>query len=168
MLSVSRFHNLLFLDFPVSELKNIPTPQGLTSGLGLRPLEVYTGGEYLMAIYKNEAEIMKIHPDFPVLQKLPFCGIIVTSQGNSASFVSRFFAPAMGIDEDPVTGSAHTLLIPYWSKVLDKNSMIAYQVSKRGGILHCELLPDRVKIGGKAVTYMYGTVLLDNLREEAH
>ncbi len=160
-LSVSRLHHLLFLDFPVSDIKNIPTPQKLTSGLGLRPLEVFTGGEYLMAIYKNESEIKKIHPDFPVLQKLPFNGIIATSQGNSADFVSRFFAPVMGIDEDPVTGSAHTLLIPYWSRILVKNSMVAHQISKRGGILHCELLPDRVKIGGKAVTYMSGTVMLD-------
>lgn len=161
-LYVSRENDLLFLDFPVSELKSIPTPQGLTSGLGLRPLEVCQGGEYLMAVYKNESEIENITPDFNILQKLPFHGIIVTSPGNRADFVSRFFAPVMGIAEDPVTGSAHTLLIPYWARILGRNALLAHQISRRGGTLFCEYLNDRVRIGGKAVTYLEGTITLND------
>lgn len=159
-LSVSRQNNLLCLDFPVSTLKTIPTPQGLTAGLGLRPLEVLQGNDYLMAVYKNESEIRRIEPDFSILVKLPFQGIIITASGTTVDFVSRFFAPAMGIPEDPVTGSAHTLLIPYWSKQLGKKSLLAHQISRRGGILHCEYLDDRVIIGGKAVTYLEGTITI--------
>lgn len=159
-LSVTRQGNLLYLNFPLSLLQSLPTPQGLTAGLGLRPLEVLKGNEYLMAVYKNQTEISQIKPDFAILGKLPYPGIIVTSRGTEADFVSRFFAPAMGINEDPVTGSAHTMLIPYWAERLAKPQLIAYQISERGGVLHCELMEDRVKIGGKAVTFMEGKLFL--------
>jgi PhzF family phenazine biosynthesis protein len=158
LLTVSRHDGLLFLDFPVAHLKSIPTPKGLTAGLGLRPLEVWHSGEYLMAVYKNESEIRQIVPDFSFLLKLPYLGINVTARGDSADIVSRFFAPSVGINEDPVTGSAHTLLIPFWHQRLGKTSFISHQISKRGGMLYCEYLEERVKIGGKAVTFMVGSI----------
>ncbi len=157
-LPVSRSGELLYLDFPAATLKAIPTPQGLTAGLGLRPLEVFHAGKYLLAIYKNQTEVSRIVPDFPLLSKLPYLGIDVTSPGEKVDFVSRFFAPSVGINEDPVTGSAHTALIPYWSQRLQKSTLLAHQISSRGGILYCEFLGERVKIGGKAVTYMEGTI----------
>jgi PhzF family phenazine biosynthesis protein len=161
ILSVTREGDLLYLNFPFSPLSTFPTPQGLTKGLGLRPLEVHAGGGYLMAVYKNESEIKNIVPDFPVLSALPYKGIVVTAAGVNADFVLRFFAPAMGINEDPATGSAHTLLIPYWAKQLGKTTLLSHQISFRGGVLYCELLEDRVRIGGKAVTFMQGTLYLE-------
>ena len=159
-LTVARINDLLYMDFPVSPLKPFPTPQGLTAALGLRPLEVHHAGKYLLAVYKNEAEVRKIIPDFPMLAKLPFLGIIVTAPGDGVDFASRFFAPAMGINEDPATGSAHTALIPYWSARLGKKELLAIQVSRRGGTMHCENHGDRVKIGGKAITFMEGTMTI--------
>ena len=159
MLSVTLENELLYLDFPVTRLQSIPTPKGLTAGLGLRPYEVLHGGEYLVAMYKDENENQKIAPDFMVLARLPYLGICVTAAGSGeVDFVSRFFAPAVGIPEDPVTGSVHTALIPYWSARLNKKRLLARQVSLRGGSLHCEFLDDRVKIGGMAVTYLEGTI----------
>ncbi len=160
LLQVSRHNGLLFMDFPAAAIENIPTPRGVTSGLGLRPLETWTGNRYLMAVYKNEKEIRNITPDFSILAKLPFLGIIVTAPGDSVDVVSRFFAPAMGISEDPVTGSAHTLMIPYWKQRTGADRFVSHQVSRRGGILYCEYQGERVKIGGKAVTYLLGTLLL--------
>jgi PhzF family phenazine biosynthesis protein len=159
-LSVSREGTLLYLNFPASRITSYPTPQGLTKGLGLRPLEVMVGGGYLMAIYKNEQEIKNIIPDFQVLSKLPYKGIIITALGMHSDFVSRFFAPLMGINEDPATGSAYTLLIPYWSHYLGKSVLLSHQVSHRGGVLYCEMLDERVRIGGKAVTFMEGHLQL--------
>jgi len=161
LVPVSREGDLLFLSFPASKLTSFPTPQGLTKALGLRPLEVLVSGSNLMAIYKNESEVRNIIPDFQSLTKLTYKEIIVTAAGQKADFVSRFFAPLMGINEDPATGSAHTLLIPYWSHYLGKSVLQSHQVSRRGGFIHCEMLDDRVRIGGKAVTYMEGTLFVD-------
>jgi PhzF family phenazine biosynthesis protein len=161
ILPVSREGDLLYLNFPASKLTSFPTPQGLTKALGLRPLEVQVSGKNLMAVYKNESEVRNINPDFQLLTKLAYKGIIVTAAGHQADFVSRFFAPLMGINEDPATGSAHTLLIPYWSHFLGKSVLLSHQVSQRGGFIHCEMLDDRVRIGGKAVTYMQGTLFVD-------
>jgi PhzF family phenazine biosynthesis protein len=159
-LSVTREGNLLYLNFPVSSLKSFPTPQGLTKGFGLRPLEVMVGNGYLLAVYKNESEIRTINPDFQVLVKIPYKGIIATAAGTRADFVSRFFAPLMGINEDPATGSAHTLLIPYWAHYLGKSVLLSHQISHRGGVLYCQMLDERVRIGGKAVTFMQGSINL--------
>jgi PhzF family phenazine biosynthesis protein len=159
-LTVVREEGLLYMDFPVSPLKLSPTPQGLTAALGLRPLEVHHAGKYLLAVYKNEAEVRRIIPDFPMLAKLPYLGIIVTAPGDGVDFVSRFFAPAVGINEDPATGSAHTALIPYWSGRLGKMELKAVQVSRRGGSMTCENRGDRVRIGGKAITFMEGIMTI--------
>ena len=117
--------------------------------------------KYTTAIYENEKEIIEINPDFSALEKLPYKGLIVTAPGETVDFVSRFFAPKLGIQEDPVTGSAYCELIPYWAKRLKKNNMISKQLSRREGKLYCSYLGDRVIIGGQAVTYMRGNLLLN-------
>jgi predicted PhzF superfamily epimerase YddE/YHI9 len=99
-----------------------------------------------------------MNPNFEILGKVPSRGLMVTAPGKEVDFVSRFFAPQSGILEDPVTGSAHTTLIPYWANRLGKTKMIARQLSKRGGTIYCELCGDRVKIGGKAIHYLKGEI----------
>jgi predicted PhzF superfamily epimerase YddE/YHI9 len=111
-----------------------------------------------MLVYKDQKQIENIKPDFKLLSETGTRGIIVTSKGKECDFVSRFFGPGVGIDEDPVTGSAHTTLIPYWQKILGKNKMTAMQLSKRKGYLRCTYLGERVEIGGKAKTYLIGEI----------
>ena len=120
----------------------------------------FLSARYGMAVYDSEEKIHKILPNFDLLNNFEYKGVIVTAPGKDCDFVSRFFAPKLGIQEDPVTGSAHCELIPYWSKVLKKKHMLARQLSKRGGELYVSYLGDRVIIGGKAVTYMKGELLL--------
>ena len=112
-----------------------------------------------MFVYTSEGEILNMEPDFGLLAQVGGRGVIVTAPGNNVDFVSRFFAPQRGINEDPVTGSAHTTLTPYWSKVLGKNRLTARQLSARGGELVCEDKGDRVEISGHAVTYMIGELI---------
>ena len=113
-----------------------------------------------MALFADETGVASLKPDMARLAQLPARGIIVTSHGSQSDFVSRFFAPQSGIPEDPVTGSAHTTLAPYWSKRLHREELTARQLSARGGELICRSLGERVEIGGKAVTYMVGELLL--------
>ena len=118
------------------------------------------GKEDLLAIFESEQVIKSINPDFRKLSKLNSRGLIISAQGANIDFVSRFFAPQSGINEDSVTGSAHTLMIPYWAEVLKKNILTAYQCSSRGGYLKCQLLKNRVLIGGSSVRYMDGKIAL--------
>ena len=111
-------------------------------------------------VFETESDILSIKPDIAYLQKLDLRGVIITAKSRQYDFVSRFFAPKHGIDEDPVTGSAHTQLIPYWARKLDKTKMKAKQVSHRGGELVCELRNDRVLISGKAVKFLEGKIEL--------
>ena len=111
-----------------------------------------------MLVYSNQGEIESIEPDLSKLNKIDARGVIVTAPGRDVDFVSRFFAPQSGISEDPVTGSAHTSLTPYWSNKLGKTKLSARQISSRGGNLLCEHKGDRVKIGGKAVLYLIGEI----------
>jgi len=131
-------------------------------GLGQKPLELYKGGDDFLAILENEDSIASLSPNMEMLSKLPSRGIIVSAQGNDSDFVSRFF-PQAGVPEDPVTGSADTTLIPYRSKRLEIQDLDARQISKRGGSLVCKniKLNNRVEIGGKAITYMEGKILLN-------
>ena len=117
-------------------------------------------GRYALAIYKSQKEIAFINPNFEAMLELPYDGIIISAPGDDCDFVSRFFAPKFGILEDPVTGSAHCQLVPYWSKFLGKNDMIAEQISSRGGKLYCENNKNRVIIGGNTITYMIGDLFL--------
>jgi PhzF family phenazine biosynthesis protein len=157
ILKVTRKDDLITLDFPASHCIPVGNMETLADALGYHPLEVYKARDYL-ALFSNEKTILQIQPDFEKLKTLDCLGIIVTAPGNRSDFVSRFFAPAVGINEDPVTGSAHTMLIPFWAEKLKKNKLHAYQLSKRGGELFCELAGDRVLISGKAVTYLAGKI----------
>ena len=156
-LRVKKMNDMIQLDFPAAESKKVTPPEALIRGLGTKPKEVFKARDYL-AVFETEEEVLSINPDFQSLKMVDSFGIIVTAMGKRSDFVSRFFAPNAGIDEDPVTGSAHTLLIPFWAAQLKQNKLHAFQVSKRGGELFCEYHGDRVFIGGKAVTYLIGDI----------
>jgi len=155
MLPVTRSENLLTLDFPSRLAAACDVPEALAEGLGARPLEVYKSRDFL-AVFESESEIRELRPRMDALSKLDCLGIIATAPGYSCDFVSRFFAPAAGVPEDPVTGSAHCTLIPYWSRRLKRSQLHALQVSKRGGELFCSERGERVAISGRAVTYSTG------------
>ncbi len=150
----------LTLNFPadVATKANLQPP-GLATSLGEKPLAVFKGKTDYMLIYENQAQIEALDPDFREMATVPARGIIVTAPGNADSgvdFVSRFFGPQSGGDEDPVTGSAHTTLVPYWAEQLGKTEFTARQLSKRGGYLRCQLLNDRVAIAGQVQLYLVG------------
>ena len=132
-------------------------PDNLARGLGRNPAEVLRARDYL-AIYGSEEDVRALTPDFALLKELDSLGVIVTAPGNGCDFVSRFFAPAAGIPEDPVTGSSHCTLVPYWSRRLGRTELAARQVSARGGELFCRDAGERVFIGGKAVLYLRGEI----------
>ncbi len=156
-LRVERRDGRLIMDFPAFDAVPAAPPSALVKGLGKEPAATLLGRDYL-AVYDTEADVAGLRPDFAELDKLDCLGIIVTAPGDACDFVSRFFAPRAGILEDPVTGSAHTLLVPYWAKRLKKNVLHAFQISRRRGELFCENKGARVDIGGRAVTYMTGTI----------
>jgi PhzF family phenazine biosynthesis protein len=157
-LAVERDGELLVLDFPSRPAAACEAPEALVRGLGSAPLEVLGSRDYL-CVYAREEDVASLRPDMSLLAGLDRFGVIATAPGSGAvDFVSRFFAPGEGIPEDPVTGSAHCTLIPYWAKRLGKTKLSARQVSARGGELACELAGDRVRIGGRAVTYLRGEI----------
>lgn len=147
---------ILVMNFPTDIYKKVDVPEGTEAALGLKPIEAYWGLNDLMLIYNSEEEIAQIVPNPTLLKNIKARGVLVTAKGTKVDFVSRFFAPLEGIDEDPVTGSAHTTLIPYWHEKTGKKQFVARQLSKRGGILYCNYLNDRVEIGGKARPYLEG------------
>ena len=151
---------LLTMDFPIAKMTPCATPQALWESLGAHPIECYKGDDY-MAVLDSEETLLGLQPDLRQMATLPVRGIIVTARGASCDFVSRFFAPQSGIDEDPATGSAHCATAPYWAKILKKSTLHAIQRSKRGGHLSCQVTEDRVHITGKAVLYMIGTIVID-------
>ena len=148
------------LDFPSKPPVEAAQPQGLVEALGAKPMELHLNEDYL-AVFPSEAAVKAISPDFKIMSEIDARGIIVTAPGDEVDFVSRFFAPKYGIDEDPVTGSAHCVLTPYWAKRLGKQSLDARQVSSRVGHLQCGLHDDRVSIAGRAVLYMQGEINID-------
>ena len=155
-LAVERKGELLVLDFPSRPPVACEAPEALVRGLGSAPLEVLGSRDYL-CVYERQEEVAALAPEMPLLAGLDRFGVIITAPGaGEVDFVSRFFAPGDGIPEDPVTGSAHCTLIPYWSKRLGRTRLAARQISARGGELSCELAGDRVRIGGRAVTYLQG------------
>ncbi len=148
------------MDFPSRPPINIESPVGLAEALSeKKPIEVLRSRDYFL-VYESEDDIRDITPDFFALSKMDTVGVIVTAPGKDVDFVSRFFAPGAGIPEDPVTGSAHCNLIPYWADKLKKSKLHAYQLSARKGELWCELKGDRVLMSGKAVTYLKGEIFL--------
>jgi predicted PhzF superfamily epimerase YddE/YHI9 len=128
--------------------------------ININPLELYKGRDDVLAIVESEDDVRKLDINFELLNKINARGLIVSAGAIKCDFVSRFFAPSAGVNEDPVTGSAHTTLIPYWSKELNKNKLLAKQLSDRGGVLFCENKKDRVLIAGRAVEYLTGKIHL--------
>jgi len=157
-LFVRKENELLVLNFPTDKIERTEIPASLINAMGFAPKEAYKGISDYLLVYKSQEEIEKLAPDFKILAQTGSRGFIATAKGNDCDFVSRFFAPGVGIDEDPVTGSAHTTLTPYWQKVLGKNEMTAMQLSKRKGHLKCTWLGERVEIAGKAKTYLIGEI----------
>jgi PhzF family phenazine biosynthesis protein len=156
-LTVDRDGDLYVLDFPANPPESCSAPPRLIEALGAQPDSILGARDYL-CIYQNAGQVRDLAPDMGKLAQIDRRGIIVTAPGEKEDFVSRFFAPGKGIPEDPVTGSAHTTLIPYWSRRLGKAKLFARQISRRGGELWCEDRGSRVKIGGRAVQYLTGEI----------
>lgn len=162
LLTATRSGDWIELNFPVTPLIATPLPDGLLAALGIEQA-LYTGKtqfDYFIEV-ADEATVRHLQPDFTVLGRFPTRGVIVTSRATTAGydFVSRFFAPAAGIPEDPVTGSAHCGLTPYWRARLGKETLVAFQASSRGGVLHVHQSGDRIYLRGQAVTVLYGDLL---------
>ncbi len=157
-LKVRRQAGMLVMDFPAWPATPCPAPPGLLAALGGRPREVLRSKDHLV-VYDSAAEIAALDPDLAALGKVDCWAAIVTAPGNDGvDFVSRFFAPAQGVPEDPVTGRAHCTLVPYWAARFGKTELEARQISRRGGALRCALNGDRVSLGGHAVVYLEGTI----------
>lgn len=158
LLSAERREELIELTFPRLEERPATLPEGVEAALGIRPKYVgQFGAKYLVEV-DNEETVRNLRPDFQALRKIPGRGVVVTSRASSASYdiVSRYFAPWVGVDEDPVTGSVHCCLGPFWSKRLKKQELVAYQASARGGVIHLRVADERVYLGGAAVTVFGG------------
>ena len=158
-LHVERKGKLLHMDFPAHPPQPCEIPDALLHGLGKRPFSVLAAADYL-AVFDSEATIRALSPDQTWLAQLDRRGVIVTAPGTDVDFVSRFFGPKYGIPEDPVTGSAHCALAPYWAQRLGKNKFHTRQISKRGGDLYCELKGNRVDIAGHASLFLNGKIQL--------
>ncbi len=159
-LVVTRRGDLLEMDFPARPAHPVDPPAGLAEALHVGPKEVFGSAEDILVVLENEKQVRNLRPDFTALAGVECRGTIVSARGDNSDFVSRFFAPRVGVPEDPVTGSAHCVLIPYWAKLLGKKSLHALQVSRRGGELFCEDHGPRVRIAGKAVLYLEGTIII--------
>ncbi|AWI04800.1 PhzF family phenazine biosynthesis protein [Clostridium drakei] len=159
VLEVSKDGNLLTMIFPSREAEKCEVPEALIKGLGKVPVEVYKARDY-MAVFEKEEDILNLQLNMEELKKLDSVGVIVTAKGNEVDFVSRFFAPKLGVNEDPVTGSSHCTLIPYWSKILNKKELNDLQLSERKGKLYCADLGDKVKISGEVALYLEGNILV--------
>lgn len=160
LLTVTRSDDLFAMDFPSRPAKVCRKPDFLAEALGSNPVEIRRSVRDYLAIFDTEDQVRRLRPDMQVLSKLDCLGTIVAAPGIDCDFVSRFFAPRAGVPEDPVTGSAHSTLIPYWTQRLGKPTLHAFQVSRRGGELFCEDHGDRVMIAGKAVAYLHGTIAI--------
>ena len=157
-LNVLKRDDLLVLDFPKDQLSQFKQNHPIQEIISTKYIDIIKGRDDILAIVESEDIVRNIQINFDLLNRQKLRGLIVSAKGDNCDFVSRFFAPSAGVNEDPVTGSAHTTLIPYWSKKLNKKSLIAKQLSKRGGILFCEDKDDRVFIGGNAVEYLKGEI----------
>lgn len=160
-LEVIKKGDYLSMDFPSRPPKPCRRDENIIKGLGIEPILVFESRDY-MAVFDSEDQVKSLDPDTNLLKKGDWAGIIATAKGDKVDFVSRYFAPIEGIPEDPVTGSAHCTLIPYWSEKLGKTDLKARQISPRGGDLLCKLNGERVEITGKAAFYMKGEIQLDD------
>jgi PhzF family phenazine biosynthesis protein len=161
LLTVRREEEMYVLNFPTDTLKKVNEYNAEFSKiLNVNVLETWRGKSDYMVVLENEAIVRNLLPDFARLKQVPSRGLIATAKGDEVDFVSRCFFPQSGVDEDPVTGSAHTSLTPFWAERLTKSRLSARQVSVRGGELYCKYLGSRVEIAGKAVTYMMGDFVI--------
>jgi predicted PhzF superfamily epimerase YddE/YHI9 len=166
-LGVGKAGDLIVLDFPAYPVRDIETLPELATA-EVPPLRSWeTQGNMLMLLLRSEEEVRTLTPNIQQLADLPYDEVIVTAKGETADFVSRMFAPRIGIPEDPVTGAIHCSLIPHWSKELGKDKLFAKQLSARGGELFCEMAGDRVKIGGNASLYMKGEIYVDSAEQKS-
>lgn len=158
-LQVQKKEDRLGMNFPAAEINKVEVSQFLEEAIGVPAKELYRDTDYLYVV-ETEKEVRNLNPDIRELAKADVRGIIVTAPGDEFDFVSRFFAPAAGVDEDPVTGSTHTMLTPYWSNRLGKEKLVGRQVSRRGGMVYCHHLGNRVEICGQACTVMKGEFII--------
>jgi predicted PhzF superfamily epimerase YddE/YHI9 len=158
-LSVARTGDLFTLDFPARAGHPVEVSEALTSALGDRPRAAFRARD-LMAVFDTEAQVRALRPRFELVAALDAFAVIVSAPGDQVDFVSRFFAPRAGVPEDPVTGSAHCTLVPYWAARLGRARLSAKQLSARSGDLQCELHGDRVAIGGRTVEYLRGEITI--------
>jgi PhzF family phenazine biosynthesis protein len=158
-LSVTKSNGMLSMNFPSIFSHETEVTEQMIAGLGKRPI-MAAGARDLLVLFEKEQDILDLEPDFTALVRMDYLGVIATAPGDKVDFVSRFFAPKAGINEDPVTGSAHCMLIPFWAERLNKNSMKALQLSKRVGELECRFNNERVLISGNAATYMIGDIYI--------
>tara|TARA_B100000902_G_scaffold112659_1_gene113879 strand:+ start:84 stop:866 length:783 start_codon:yes stop_codon:yes gene_type:complete len=160
ILNVYKDDDFLYLDFPSDNIKKIDIDESLIEMIGEKPIEAFKGRDDLMCIFNDELSIKSMNPNLDILKTYPVRGLIISAESADYDFISRCFFPITGVDEDPVTGSAHTSLTPYWCNKLNKDTLFAKQVSARGGEIKCRLDGDRVILGGQAVTYMKGTIVI--------
>ena len=159
-LNVKKEGNYYTMDFPTDNILKSPTPRVVRNALDANILEVFKGREDYLVRLSSKEELAGLNPDFKKLAELKSRGVIVTAEGTEVDFVSRCFYPYYGIDEDPVTGSAHTTLAPFWAKRLGKNNLTAKQISNRGGFLKITYKGERTIISGQAVTYLKGEIII--------
>lgn len=156
-LNVTKNEDLLIMDFPAQSPAPCKLPDEIRQAFTIKPIEVMKSEDYIL-VFNNENEILNTKPKLELLNNIDLRGIIITAKSDQYDFVSRFFAPKYGINEDPVTGSAYTQLVPYWANQLNKNKLHSKQLSSRGGELFCENLGKRVSIAGYCVKYLEGTI----------
>lgn len=159
-LTVTKNGDLFTLNFPSDSLQKVENLSQFKNCFAHQPIEAYQGKTDYLLIFENENQIVNIKPNFSEIAKINARGIIVSSKSENYDFVSRFFGPNCGVNEDPVTGSAHTTLTPFWTEKLGKTKLKAKQISKRGGVLECELKNDRILISGKCKTYLKGEIFI--------
>ncbi|MGD8567986.1 MAG: PhzF family phenazine biosynthesis protein [Gammaproteobacteria bacterium] len=157
LLTVKRDDDWLALDFPAQPPEPCAVPEAIKDAFESPPVECLRAEDYVV-VYESEADVRHAQPDMASLAKLDLRGVAITARGDEHDFVCRFFAPRFGIDEDPVTGSAYTQLVPYWARVLNKREFRARQLSRRGGEVRSTLNGDRVTISGKARKYLEGMI----------
>ncbi|MBB5638351.1 PhzF family phenazine biosynthesis protein [Pedobacter cryoconitis] len=150
--------NKFILNFPVDDIQEVSIGETLVSLTNKKPIAAFKGNSDYMLVFEDEEDIQTMVPNLKIIAQQNIRGLIVTAAGKNHDFVSRFFGPGVGVDEDPVCGSAHTTLTPFWATQLDKKKLNAYQLSKRGGEVFCQLLDGRVELGGQAVLYLKGEI----------
>lgn len=161
ILTVVKNENFLTLNFPTDKFEQLTINSEIVNCFDIQPNLVFKGKSDFLFVYDNEDDIINIKPSFDEIAKLKGRGVIITAKGNEVDFVSRFFAPQVGVKEDPVTGSAHTTLTPYWAKQLNKTDLTAIQLSDRKGYLRCKYLDERVEISGQGKLYLTGEIRIE-------